>query len=137
MLLSMGSRSGGPDATVEVRRKQPPADRLLDTAATLFDREGIRAVGIERLIAEADVARASLYQAFGSKDGLVVAYVERTDRADRERYEREVRGLSDDPAARIDAHFRLAASKHAASPIPRLTVLERCHGVSGGLAPRS
>lgn len=111
MLLDMGSRSGVPGTTVEVvRRKQPPADRLLDTATTLFDRDGIRAVGIERLIAEADVARASLYQAFGSKDGLVVAYVERTDRADRERYEREVRGLSDDPAARIDAHFRLAAA---------------------------
>lgn len=99
---------GGP---VRHRDSRPlPADRLLDTAAALFDREGIRAVGIERLIAEADVARASLYQAFGSKDALVVAYVERADRTDRERYARAVRALAEDPRERIAAFFRLAAA---------------------------
>lgn len=52
-------------------------------AERLFALEGIRAVGIERLIAEADVARASLYHAYGSKDGLVVAYLDRRDARDR------------------------------------------------------
>ncbi len=110
MLPSMGSRSVVSGATVDGRSRRSPADRLLDTATSLFDREGIRAVGIERLIAQADVARASLYQAYGSKDALVVAYVERTDRTDRERYQRAVRGLTDDPAARIAAYFELASS---------------------------
>ncbi|MEU7811242.1 TetR family transcriptional regulator [Pseudonocardia sp. NPDC049154] len=87
-----------------------PAERLLDVAADLFDREGIRAVGIERLIAEADVARASLYQSFGSKDALVVAYLERADRADRVRYAQAVKALGTDPAGRVAAFFRLAAA---------------------------
>lgn len=52
-----------------------PAQRLLDAASALFAKEGIRAVGIERILSEADVARASLYQNFGSKDALVTAYL--------------------------------------------------------------
>lgn len=51
--------------------------RLLDTADRLFYAEGIRAVGIDRILAEADAAKASLYQHFGSKDGLVAACVQR------------------------------------------------------------
>jgi AcrR family transcriptional regulator len=85
-----------------------PGERLLATATSLFDREGIRAVGIERLIAEAGVARASLYQAFGSKDALVVAYLEQADRADRERYAQAVRGLDGEPGERVATFFRLA-----------------------------
>ena len=72
-----------------------PAERLLESAASLFDREGIRAVGIDRLIADADVARASLYQHFGSKDALVVSYLERADGNDRDGYRRAVRGLEE------------------------------------------
>jgi AcrR family transcriptional regulator len=87
-----------------------PAERLLDTAAALFAREGIRAVGIDRLIAEADVARASLYQHFGSKDTLVVQYLQRADRNDRAGYQRAVRDLADHPRERIRAVFRLAGA---------------------------
>jgi len=58
-------------------------ERLLDTADRLFYSEGIRAVGIDRVLAEADAAKASLYQHFGSKDGLVAAWVQR--RVDRGR----------------------------------------------------
>jgi AcrR family transcriptional regulator len=52
-------------------------DRLLDAADRLFYREGVRAVGIDRLLAEADAAKASLYQHFGCKDQLVASYLER------------------------------------------------------------
>jgi AcrR family transcriptional regulator len=52
-------------------------DRLLDAADRLFYREGVRAVGIDRVLAEADAAKASLYQHFGCKDQLVAAYLER------------------------------------------------------------
>ncbi|MFC4947286.1 TetR/AcrR family transcriptional regulator [Pseudonocardia sp. GCM10023141] len=85
-----------------------PAERLLDAAAALFDREGIRAVGIERLISEADVARASLYQNFGSKDGLVAAWLRRQDQLDRAGFARATRGSA--PADRIRAVFELAAT---------------------------
>jgi AcrR family transcriptional regulator len=51
-------------------------DRLLAAADRLFYREGIRAVGIDLVLAEADAAKASLYQHFGSKDQLVASYLE-------------------------------------------------------------
>ncbi|MEO7134207.1 MAG: TetR/AcrR family transcriptional regulator [Vicinamibacterales bacterium] len=52
-------------------------DRLLDAADRLFYREGVRAVGIDRVLAEAGAAKASLYQHFGCKDQLVASYLER------------------------------------------------------------
>jgi AcrR family transcriptional regulator len=64
-------------------------DRLLDAADRLFYQEGVRAVGIDRLLAEADAAKASLYQHFGCKDQLVASYLERKTadaRAHIERY---------------------------------------------------
>lgn len=52
-------------------------ERLLDTADRLFYKEGVRAVGIDRVLAEAGAAKASLYSHFGCKDDLVAAHVER------------------------------------------------------------
>jgi AcrR family transcriptional regulator len=52
-------------------------DRLLDAADRLFYQEGVHAVGIDRVLSEADAAKASLYQHFGSKDQLVASYLER------------------------------------------------------------
>ena len=52
-------------------------DRLLDAADRLFYQEGVRAIGIDRVLSEADAAKASLYQHFGSKDQLVASCSER------------------------------------------------------------
>jgi AcrR family transcriptional regulator len=68
---------------------QDVRDRLLDAADRLFYQEGVRAVGVDRLLAEADAAKASLYAHFGCKDKLIAAYVERRTlaaRADIEAY---------------------------------------------------
>jgi AcrR family transcriptional regulator len=46
--------------------------RILETADRLFYQDGIRAVGIDRIIAEADVAKMSLYKHFPSKDDLIL-----------------------------------------------------------------
>lgn len=51
-------------------------ERILETAADLFYREGIRAVGIDTVIAQSGVAKMSLYRNFASKDDLVCAYLE-------------------------------------------------------------
>jgi AcrR family transcriptional regulator len=90
------------------RDRPLPAQRLLDAASTLFAREGIRAVGIERIIGEAKVARASLYQNYGSKDALIVAYLRRQDEQDRAGYQRASTGISD-PHERALLVFDLAA----------------------------
>jgi len=47
--------------------------RLLETADRLFYKEGVRAVGIDKVIAEAEVAKMTLYTHFKSKDDLIVA----------------------------------------------------------------
>ncbi len=52
-------------------------ERLLAAADELFYEEGVRTVGIDRVIERAGVAKASLYNAFGSKDELIRVYLER------------------------------------------------------------
>ena len=73
--------------------------RLLDTATRLFYAEGIRAVGIDRIIAEAGVAKATFYNHFPSKDDLVLAYIEEQDRLGRE----AVAGLPKQPPRKMIA----------------------------------
>lgn len=50
--------------------------RILETAERLFYAEGVRAVGIDRIIAEAEVAKMTLYNHFASKDDLILAVLE-------------------------------------------------------------
>ncbi|GAA0595562.1 TetR/AcrR family transcriptional regulator [Kribbella sandramycini] len=57
--------------------------RLLDTATQVFYAEGLHAVGIDRIVAEAQVTRATLYRHFPSKDDLVVAYLESVSQLER------------------------------------------------------
>jgi AcrR family transcriptional regulator len=77
----------------ETKEAVPVRQRILDCAAELFYRDGIRATGIDRVIAEAGVAKMSLYKHFASKDELVLAFLERRDDKwmtwFRERVERE------------------------------------------------
>jgi AcrR family transcriptional regulator len=57
----------------EVRR------RILDSAYDLFSERGVRAVGIDEVIEKADVAKATLYRHFRSKDELVLAFLQRRE----------------------------------------------------------
>jgi AcrR family transcriptional regulator len=55
---------------------QPSArDRILDTAKKLFYRDGLRATGVDRIVAESGVAKMSLYRHFPSKHHLVSAFL--------------------------------------------------------------
>jgi AcrR family transcriptional regulator len=49
--------------------------RILETANRLFYEEGIHSVGVDRLISEASVTKATFYKHYGSKDNLILAYV--------------------------------------------------------------
>ncbi|MBX3380291.1 MAG: TetR/AcrR family transcriptional regulator [Phycisphaeraceae bacterium] len=57
--------------------KPAAREKLLDAAGELFYAHGISAVGIDRIIAKAGVAKMSLYNHFDSKDALVAAWLER------------------------------------------------------------
>ncbi|MGH7318687.1 MAG: TetR/AcrR family transcriptional regulator [Candidatus Rokuibacteriota bacterium] len=54
-------------------------ERILDTAYTLFSRHGVRAVGVDTVVAESGVAKMTLYRHFPSKDDLVLAFLERRE----------------------------------------------------------
>jgi AcrR family transcriptional regulator len=56
-----------------------PRERILATAYDLFSRRGIRDVGIDEVIEKADVAKATLYRHFPSKDALVLAFLARRE----------------------------------------------------------
>jgi AcrR family transcriptional regulator len=70
--------------TVSRRSSAETREHVLQVAHDLFYWQGIRAVGVDRIAAEAGVAPTTLYRLFASKDDLVAAYVERADRAYRE-----------------------------------------------------
>lgn len=57
--------------------------RLLGTATRIFYTEGIHSVGIDRLTAEAQVTRATLYRHFSGKEDLILAYLELADQGIR------------------------------------------------------
>ena len=76
-------------------------ERLLRTASDLFYREGIHAVGVDRIIAEAGVTRATFYRHFPSKEDLVEAYLGVEDAT--------IRGAFD-PGARGDRRARANSS---------------------------
>lgn len=82
--------------------------RLLGTATRLFYLEGLHSVGIDRIVAEAKVTRATLYRHFPSKDELVVAYLRGADQAIRDRAEKAA-GSGRPPADALRAIARSIA----------------------------
>lgn len=63
--------------------RRNPRDKLLETATQLFYAQGVHAVGIDKIIATAGVAKATFYAHFPGKDDLVRAYVEDQSRQQR------------------------------------------------------
>ncbi|KQB83425.1 putative transcriptional regulator [Corynebacterium lowii] len=101
----MATTKGRKSAGTSRRRSRPsPRERLLASATHLFSTEGVRVIGIDRILREADVAKASLYSLFGSKDALVVAYIEQLDVAWRAAWSERTKDMKE-PDAKILAFF--------------------------------
>jgi AcrR family transcriptional regulator len=64
--------------------------RLLGTAMRIFYTEGIHTVGIDRIVAEAQVTRATLYRHFAGKEELVVAYLQGAAQFERDQLEKAI-----------------------------------------------
>lgn len=77
--------------------------RLLRTATDLFYAEGIRAVGVERLLEVSGVGRASFYRHFASKDDLVAAALQDLDLRWRADLAAKVEAAGRQPLAVFDA----------------------------------
>ncbi|MDD2867387.1 TetR/AcrR family transcriptional regulator [Neomegalonema sp.] len=73
-------------------------------AGALFYREGVRAVGVDRIIAEAGVAKATLYRHFPSKEHLVAACLSERHERVLEALKAALEGVSG-PRARLGAIF--------------------------------
>lgn len=80
-------------------------DRLLRVASELFYREGIRGVGMDRVLAEAKVTRATMYRHFSGKEALVAACLRREDEIVRAAFAAALDGVppSSRPARLVEA----------------------------------
>jgi AcrR family transcriptional regulator len=66
---------------MKTQKQSDPRERILKVADHLFYAEGVRATGTEKIMAIAEVAKATFYRHFESKDALVLAYLENRDQA--------------------------------------------------------
>ena len=62
-------------------KKIDPRARIMEVADHLFYTEGVRATGTEKIMSLSDVAKATFYRHFESKDALVLAYLDNRDRS--------------------------------------------------------
>ena len=90
--------------------RKPVRERILETAAEMFYRDGIRAVGIDAIIARSDVAKMSLYRHFSSKDALVAAWLEDRNAFFWRRWDRAEASRGDDPRSRMDGILDMIAA---------------------------
>ena len=82
-----------------------PRDRLLTAADDLFYKEGIRNVGINRVLEQSQTPIMTLYRHFGSKDGLAAAYLDRRGERTQEVVKSEVERRASTPREKILATF--------------------------------
>jgi AcrR family transcriptional regulator len=87
---------GGP------RRKR---DRLIETAWTLFYLDGYHATGIDRILAESQVAKMTLYHHFRSKEELILAVLEQRSRQTLDSLRRFLDAKNRSPEKRLEAVF--------------------------------
>ncbi len=91
--------------------KKPVRERILDTASEMFYRDGIRAVGVDAIIARSGVAKMSLYRNFPSKDALVAAWLEERNEAFWERWDRAEATRPREPRAQLEAILEMIAAR--------------------------
>jgi AcrR family transcriptional regulator len=91
-------------APAPAEQRASAKERLLAAADELFYAEGVQTVGIDRIIERAGVAKASLYNLFGSKEELVAAYLASRHEGTTSRLTRAIESV-DDPRQKILAVF--------------------------------
>lgn len=85
------------------RTQTDARDKILATADRMFYRDGVRATGIDAIIAQSSVAKTTLYRYFPSKDDLVVAYLESRNQQFWQLLEEAVESYERDPMQQLVA----------------------------------
>lgn len=101
----MPKHSGGAHVVEAQNHSDEVRDRILQTASALFYQRGVRAVGVDLIVAEADVAKTSLYRHFRTKDDLIAAFLEREDKDFWNKWNSIAELHKKDPAAELEAHL--------------------------------
>ncbi|WP_439693227.1 TetR/AcrR family transcriptional regulator [Curtobacterium sp. SP.BCo] len=96
-----------PNETAPKTRRRPAYERAVATADRLFYEQGIHAVGVDQVAAEADISKASLYTHFRTKDDLVVGYLRGRSRSWQEHVAAVLPQRAQTPRGRITAVFDL------------------------------
>lgn len=86
----------------------PGASRVLDAASLLFYERGIHAVGVDTIAEAAGVTKKTLYDRFGSKEALVVSYLQHRDARWREHVAEHLSRVPEPGIARVLAVFDAA-----------------------------
>lgn len=86
-----------------------PRERLLAAAKELTYRQGV-GVGVDAILKEAKVARRSLYEHFGGKEGLIAEVLRLTTAEDEALYRQTMQAAGDDPRARLLSIFDMLAA---------------------------
>lgn len=86
--------------------QQDLREHILATASELFYKQGVRAVGVDLVIAQAGVAKTSLYRYFPTKDELIVAFLQREDADFWSVWDEVAARHQDDPVAELEGHMR-------------------------------
>jgi len=84
---------------------RPARQRILDNAFRLFYAHGVRGVGVDTVIAESGVAKATLYKHFPRKDDLVLAYLDGVDEFWRGQLQAAADAAGADPRSRLVGIF--------------------------------
>ncbi|EAR25179.1 transcriptional regulator, TetR family protein [marine actinobacterium PHSC20C1] len=92
--------------TPETAQRAPAKGRILDTANQLFYQDGILNVGVDRIIAQSSVTKATFYKHYRSKDNLILEYV----KSRRAATEAQVQSIIEGAASPHDAVLGLLES---------------------------
>ena len=91
-----------------------PRERILDIADQLFYTRGINSVGVDTIVDQSGAAKTTLYAQFGSKDGLIAAYLRNRSQRWQADLLRQLERRTRQPYQRLLAVFEILGEACAA-----------------------
>ncbi|CAM4334191.1 TetR/AcrR family transcriptional regulator [Bordetella muralis] len=115
------TRKTASSAAAELSPQSAPpklaSERIRETARRMFYEDGIRAVGVDALVAEAGVTKPSLYRSFSSKDELAASYLRDYEVEFWAKFNEGAPLHPDDPRAALMVYFEGLAQRSAGRPV--------------------